>query len=120
MLEVAATGDFLNYVVAIVIGLGHATAGHLFHALVALVAILAGVNHATRRDGIANLVLRHFVTDFNHAANGLVVGSNGISRSAPVVRGSVQIRVADAAVDNLHGHVVQTQRTAFKFVRCKR
>jgi hypothetical protein len=80
----------------------------------ALVAVLAGVDHAADGHEITHLVALDLVADLGDAADDLMAGDNGVLAPAPVVAGHVQVGVADAAIEDLHSDVVAAQGPALE------
>ena len=60
------------------------------------------------------------VADGGDAADDLVAGNHGIDGVAPLVAGHVQVRVADAAVENLDGDFGRAGFAAAEGVGSKR
>ena len=114
VLRVAAVGHVLRDAVGAAVGAGVAFAARLLFALAALVAGLAAVHHAADGHGVAGLVAGDRGAHLGHAADDLVAGHDRIGGPAPVVAGHVQVRVADAAVENLQRDVVRAQGPAFE------
>ena len=63
VLRVAAVVRCAGDPVLVGVGLGHAAAAELLLSLVALVAVLAGIDHAADRDGVADPVLPDVLAD---------------------------------------------------------
>ena len=101
-LGVAAVGRFARDPIAIIVGLGVAFAAELLQALAALIAVLAGIDHAPDRDRVADLVAGDVDADLGHAADDLVAGNYRVDAPTPIIAGLVEVGVADAAVENLH------------------
>ena len=110
MLGIAALGHLLRDAVEAAIGQRVALAAELLLALAALVAMLAAVDHAADRHVVARLEAGDLGADLDHAADDLVAGHERVVRPAPVIAGQVQVRVADAAIEDLHRDVVRAQR----------
>jgi hypothetical protein len=114
MFRIAAIGGRAVDTVLAAIGLSHAVAAELLLTLLALVAMLAAIDHAAHRDIVADFELGHAFAERGHAADDLMPGHQGIRRPTPIVTGHVKIAVADAAIKHLHSHVVRTELTAIK------
>jgi len=82
--------------------------------MMALVAMLAGVDHATNRDSVADSEAGYLGADIGYSADDLVPWYNGIDTAAPVVTGLVEVRVAHATVKDFDGDVVVAQGTSFE------
>ena len=106
MLGVTALGRFASQAIPAAVGAGIAFAAQLFLTLAALIALLAAIDHAAHRDGIADLVAGHGSTDRSHPTDDFMARDDGVRGPAPVVAGGMQVGVADAAVENLHGNII--------------
>ncbi len=109
VLGIAAVGHLVGNAVQAVVGLGIVLAAHLFFALAALVAHLAGVHHAADGDAVADLVPLDLGADGGDPADDLVARDHGVAAGAPVVARLVQVGVADPAIEDFHRHIVGAQ-----------
>ena len=119
-LGVAAIGRLAGDPIAIIVGLRVALAAELLQALAALIALLAGIDHAADRDRVADLVAGDFVADLGHAADDLVAGNHRVDAPSPIVAGLVEVGVADAAVEHLHDDIVGAWGPSLKRERRQR
>ncbi|MNF85278.1 hypothetical protein D3C84_676660 [compost metagenome] len=78
-------------------------------------AATARVDHAADTDQIADLMPGDIRTHGGHFANDLVARHQRINGNAPFVACLMDVRVADAAVENLDGHVVGPWAAPFEF-----
>src|SRR5690606_1506253 len=109
VLGVAALGRFAGESIAPGVGAGIALPTELLFALVALVALLATVDHTAHGDVITDFVVGDPGADVGDSADNLVAGSDRVVASAPIITRGVQIRMANAAVKNLHSDIVGPQ-----------
>src|SRR4051812_48712819 len=115
MLGVTAVGGFFADAVAAVVGLGIGLATQLLFAFAALVALLAGVDHAAHGHGIADLVAFYRAAPLGDATDNFVAWHDWEGAEAPVIPCLVQVGMAHAAVENFHRDIVRAQGAAFKF-----
>src|SRR5690606_1919367 len=117
---VAAVGGRAGVALAAVVGGGHAVLAVLLLAGRALRARAAGVDEAAHADGVAGLEPGHGRADGGHAADDLVPGHHREDAAAPFVACLVDVAVADAAPEDVDGHVVRARRTALDRERRQR
>jgi hypothetical protein len=70
--------------------------------------MLAGVHHAAHGGDVPLLERRDLPADLDHPADDLVSGNQRIDRPLPLAPGGVEVRMADAAEEDLDLHVVRT------------
>ncbi|MNY39343.1 hypothetical protein D3C86_1740230 [compost metagenome] len=70
---------------------GIAFATELLFTLVALIAMLATVDHTSDGDAISQLVASDFAAHTYHSANDFVARNDGVRRPAPVIASGVQV-----------------------------
>ena len=117
---VAAHGD--GAVDAILGGVGErgALVAEMFFAAVAGSAVAAGVDDDADGGDVSELEFFGRVSDRDHSADDLVAGDHGIDRIAPLVAGHVQVRMADAAVEDFNGDFSGAGLAAAEAVGSKR
>jgi hypothetical protein len=89
----------------------------LLFALMAGMAMPTTVDHATDAGQITDLEATDAVTDGDHAANDFVPGDTGILGVVPLAASRVQIRMANAAIQNLDLHILRARVAAVQFER---
>jgi len=97
------------------VGHGVALTAILFFAVLALVALLATIDHTTYGDHIPHLESLYVTANGTDSANDFMAWyarENG--KSIPIVLGVVQVAVANAAVENVDRHIVGTRIPAFE------
>jgi len=97
-----------------VVGEDRAFFAELFQMLAAARAFPAGIHQAADRRGIPDFEFADVIAHCSHLANDLMAGNAGIDRVVPFVAGLMQVRVADAAVEDVDLHVMRTGRAAFE------
>ena len=80
----------------------------------ALVALLAAVDHAAYGHRIADLVALDVRPHSRDTADDLVAGNIGIDGARPVRAGGVQVGMADAAIFDVDGDIIGAQGAAFE------
>ena len=106
--RIAAIGRRLLVLLVAVIGERHADLAILLLARAAGLAAAAGIDEAADADDMAGLPFLHMIADLDDAADDLVAGDHGKDRVVPLVLHLVNVRVADAAIENVDQHVVRT------------
>ncbi len=91
---------------AVIIGEHGALAAVLLQALLAGIAVPAGIHEAAHAHDVAGLEARDRATDLRDPADDFVARDHGVAAAAPFVADAVDVRVADAAIQHVHGHVV--------------
>ena len=91
----------LVVLVGAVVGEGKAGIAEVLEALLTARAGAAGIDHAADRSEIAFFKLGHLAADGGDAADDLVAGHAGVNGVVPLVAGLVDIRMADAAEEDL-------------------
>ena len=86
----------------------------------AIFAGAAGIYHATDAREIAFLKCFDVRADLHNATDNFVSRHARIRRAVPFVAGDVDIRVADAAIQNLNLHIVRAGRATLKVERRER
>ena len=114
-LRVAAVGVFAAEQRAVV-GTGEAVVAVLLLAFAAGRTMAAAVDHAADAGEVARLELADPATDGNDAADDLVTGHRRIKRVLPLVAGGVDVRMADAAIEDLDLHIVRARVAPFDLV----
>src|SRR5690606_14071520 len=117
---IAALRRFLGEAIAIGVGECATLAAKLFLALMALVALHAAVHHASDGDVVADAELFDGRSHIDHPTDDFMAWHDGILGAAPVVAGGVEVGVAHAAIKDLHGDVVGSQRPPLEVIRCQR
>jgi hypothetical protein len=84
-------------------------AAELLFARVALVTVLTTVHHAPYGDIVAGLMLLDRLSRGGYPPNDLVARNQRIAASAPIVPYRMEIRVADAGVEDLDRDIVVSQ-----------
>ncbi len=85
-----------------VVGRRKARLAILLETLTAIVAGAAGIDHAADTGEVTRLERGHRLADANDLADDLMAGDTGINGVRPFVPGLVQIRMADAAVEDFN------------------
>src|SRR6266851_2887142 len=120
---IAAVGDAAENLVLTVIGESEEILAILFFPGATTDADAARIHHTTHRGDVAFLEFLDRAADLDHAADDFVAGHTGIHRRHylfPLVADLVQIRMADATVENFNLHVLWTGGTAWKGKRRQR
>ncbi|MNH13829.1 hypothetical protein D3C79_734110 [compost metagenome] len=120
VLGVATAGHFAADAVQAVVGRGHAVGAMRFLVVLASRTLLAAVDQATDRDKIASTVTADGAAHGGDPADNLVAWYTGKTRGVPVVVHIVHVGMADAAVVDVDGDIVVTQRPTFETHRLKR
>ena len=106
---VAAVGGGLAVHLGAVVGEGGALLAELLEVFAARIAVAARVHHAAHAGQVADLELLDVGAHGLHAAHDLVAGHHGEDGAAPLVADLVDVRVADAAVEDVDVHVVRAR-----------
>jgi hypothetical protein len=85
----------------------HDVLAKLLEVLVTTPAIPARFNHATDGGQIAFFEFSHAPTDRDDSANDLMTRDARVGRAVPLIAGSVNVRMTDAAEQNVDLHVVR-------------
>ena len=120
LFRIAALGGAAIHAVDAVVGVGGTALAVLLPALGAGAARLAAVHHAAHADHITGLDTLHGAAHGAHAADDLVPRHRGIDRAPPVVARRVQVRVADAAVEDVDHHIFGTRVAPHKMEQPER
>src|SRR3569623_1454736 len=91
----------------------------LFQPIVTGFAMAAAIDQTTHADNIAWFKFCNGISNRAHAANDLVTGHNGIMRSTPLIARRMNIRMADAAIQNINHYIYGARRPTFKHKRGK-
>src|SRR5690606_29335228 len=94
-----------------VVGADHAVAVVLQPGL-AILAVPATVDDAADPDQIAHLIPRHLRADRTHAADDFMARHTGELGAGPFGTHLVQVRVADAAVEDVDLHIMRARSAA--------
>ena len=78
----------------------------LLDASSARLAALARVNHTADANLVAHLKLGYLGADGGDLADNFVAGDERVNAAAPVVAGTVQVAVADAAINNIDVYII--------------
>ncbi len=106
--RVAAVGDTAKVSVGEIVGEDHART-ELLEASLAIGAGPVGIHQAAHTGKVAHLEFRHGGPGVGDSADDLVAwdtGVHGRHDAAPLVPRRVQVRVADAAIEDLDPHIV--------------
>src|SRR5438445_4691910 len=68
----------------------------------------AGIHETADSGKLADFEAFHLGSDACHASDNFVAWDHGINRAAPLVSRLMDVRVADAAVENFDQHIVWT------------
>ena len=118
-LGVAAVGDAAAVFVGRVVGENGSFLAKLLQVFFAASAAAAGVHQAADAGDVARLELLHFRADLGHAADDFMSRYAGVSGALPFVAHRVNIRVADAAKEDLDLNVMFTRHPAFEAEGCE-
>src|SRR3569623_844157 len=91
----------------------------LFQPIVTGFAMAAAIDQTPHADNIAWFKFCNGISNRAHAANDLVTGHNGIMRSTPLIARRLNIRMADAAIQNINHYIFGARRPTFKHKRGK-
>lgn len=111
-LGVAALRDGAVGRVGAAVGLDVALQAVLLLTGRALLALLAGVDHAADADEVADLVLGDLGADLGDAADDLVADDLRVGDGAPLAADGVDVGVADARVGDVDGDVLRADVAA--------
>jgi hypothetical protein len=112
-LGVAAVGDASGVCVRAVIREHWKALAELFESLCATGARATRADHAADAGQVTLAKPRDGAADADNLPDDLVPGDAGVDRVLPLVTGLVQIRMADAAIQNLNVNVARTHSTPF-------
>ncbi|MNO95323.1 hypothetical protein D3C76_869610 [compost metagenome] len=120
VLGVATAGHFAADAVQAVIGRCHALGAMRFLVVLASRTLLAAVDQATHGNKIASTVTADGAAHGGDPADNLVAWYTGKTCGVPVVVHIVHVGMADAAVVDVDGDIVVTQRPTVETHRLKR
>ncbi|EXI73854.1 MAG: hypothetical protein AW07_01990 [Candidatus Accumulibacter sp. SK-11] len=103
-----------------VVGSGETAFTVLLFTLMAGMAMPTTVDHATDARQITDLEAANAIADGDHATNDFVPGNTGILGVVPLAANRVEIRMANAAIQNLDLHILRARVAAVQFKGCQR
>ncbi len=108
-----ATHRLLAVVALTVVRHHRALDAELLLAVLAVLALAAGVDHAADADPVTDLVARHTIADLGHDAGDLVTGHHREDGAAPLLADLVDVAVADPGEGDVDDDVVIAQLAPF-------
>src|SRR5262249_28914339 len=112
--RIAAIGRRRLVLLVAVIGEREARFTKLLLARATGLAAAAGIDEAADADDMAGLPFLHMIADLDDPADDLVTGDHGKDRVVPFVLHLVDVRMANAAIENVDEHVVRTGLAALQ------
>ena len=116
LLGIAAIGRLVQHLVEPGVG-ADALGAELLEVFLAVDAFAAGIHEAAHADHIADLVGFHIGADLAHTADNFVARHSRIGGVVPFIADEVQVRVADAAIEDVDADIVRTDVAAFDIIR---
>jgi hypothetical protein len=119
MAGVATVGDTSVALIVSIIGAGRTIAAKLLEALLALIALAAGIDEAANTGEVADFKLSYIGTHFCNTSYDLVTGYHGIDGITPLIANLVEIRMTDTTIKYFKFHVIGTGVASFKAKRAE-
>ena len=117
MVRIAAESKRAVLPILAVVGHGREMGTILLLSRTAWLAFHATVDHAADRSHVADLEPCNLRTDGGNAADNLVPRQGGIEGVVPIVADLVQVRMTDAAVEDVDRDIVRSQIAPLKMER---